>query len=44
MKPINTSIFDFPALITGGYVYVDKTAVLYEIGNFRFKAETAVNG
>ena len=31
MKPINTSIFDFPELITGGYVYVDKTAVLYEI-------------
>ena len=31
MKPINTSIFDFPELITGGYVYVDKTAVLHEI-------------
>ena len=31
MKPINTSIFDFPELITGGYVYVDKTGVLYEI-------------
>ena len=31
MKPINTSIFDFPGMITGGYVYVDKTAVLYEI-------------
>ena len=30
MKPINTSIFDFPELITGGFVYVDKTAVLYE--------------
>ena len=24
MKPINTSIFDFPELITGGYVYVDE--------------------
>ena len=22
MKPINTGIFDFPELITGGYVYV----------------------
>ena len=31
MKPINTSIFDFPELITGGYVYVDKTAALHEI-------------
>ena len=31
MKPINTSIFDFPELITGGYVYVDKTAILHEI-------------
>ena len=31
MKPINTSIYDFPTLITGGYVYVDKTAVLYEL-------------
>ena len=31
MKPINTSIFDFPELITGGYVYVDKTEILYEI-------------
>ena len=29
MKPINTSIYDFPTLITGGYVYVDKTAQLY---------------
>ena len=29
MKPINTSIYDFPTLITGGYVYVDKTAILY---------------
>ena len=27
MKPINTSIFDFPGMITGGYVYVDKTGV-----------------
>ena len=29
MKPINTSIYDFPTLITSGYVYVDKTAQLY---------------
>ena len=31
MKPINTSIYDFPTMITGGYVYVDKTARLYEL-------------
>lgn len=31
MKPINTSIYDFPGLIEGGYVYVDKTDRLYEI-------------
>ena len=31
MKPINTSIFDFPALIANGYVYVDKTARIYEL-------------
>ena len=31
MKPINTSIYDFPTMITGGYVYVDKTAILYEL-------------
>ena len=31
MKPINTSIYYFPTLITGGYVYVDKTAILHEI-------------
>ena len=31
MKPINTSIYDFPTLITGGYVYVDKTAQLYDL-------------
>ena len=31
MKPINTSIFDFPELIKGGFVYVDKTAILYEL-------------
>ena len=31
MKPINTSYYDFPTLITGGYVYVDKTAQLYEL-------------
>ena len=30
MKTINTSIFDFPELIKGGFVYVDKTAQLYE--------------
>ena len=31
LKPINTSIYDFPRLVTGGYVYVDKTAQLYGI-------------
>ena len=31
MKPINTSIFDFAGLIEGGYVYVDKTAILSEL-------------
>ena len=31
MKPINTSIFDFPELIANGYVYVDKTARIYEL-------------
>ena len=31
MKPINTSYYDFATLITGGYVYVDKTAQLYEL-------------
>ena len=31
LKPINTSIYDFPELIKGGYVYVDKTAQLYEL-------------
>ena len=31
MKPINTSIYDFPRLIEGGYVYVDKTDRLYEL-------------
>ena len=31
MKLINTSTFDFPRLITGGYLYVDKTAQLYEL-------------
>ena len=31
MKPINTSLYDFPTLIEGGYVYVDKTAPLYEL-------------
>ena len=31
MKPINTSIYDFPEIIRSGYVYVDKTAILHEI-------------
>ena len=31
MKAINTSIYDFPTLIESGYVYVDKTAQLYEL-------------
>ena len=31
LKPINTSIYDFPGQIRGGYVYVDKTARLYEL-------------
>ena len=31
MKPINTSFYDFDRLIEGGYVYVDKTAILYEL-------------
>ena len=31
MRTINTSIYDFPDLITDGYVYVDKTAQLYEL-------------
>ena len=31
MKPINTSFYDFDRIIEGGYVYVDKTAILYEI-------------
>ena len=31
MKSINTSIYSFPDLITEGYVYVDKTAQLYEL-------------
>ena len=31
MKTINTSIYDFPTLIESGYVYVDKTAQLYEL-------------
>ena len=30
-KPLNTSIYDFPTLVAGGYVYVDKTAQLYEL-------------
>ena len=31
MKPINTSLYDFPRIIEGGYVYVDKTDRLYEL-------------
>ncbi len=31
LKSINTSIYDFPELIKGGFVYVDKTAQLYEL-------------
>ena len=31
MKAINTSYYDFATLITGGYVYVDKTAQLYTL-------------
>ena len=31
LKPINTSIYDFPTLIGRGFVYVDKTAQIYEI-------------
>ena len=31
MKPINTSIFDFPTLLAKRCVYVDKTAQIYEL-------------
>jgi hypothetical protein len=31
MKPITTSVFTFADLIDGGYVYVDKTARLYDL-------------
>ncbi len=31
MKPITTSIFTFEKLVEGGYVYVDKTAMLYDL-------------
>ena len=31
LKPINTSFYDFEKLVTGGFVYVDKTAQLYEL-------------
>ena len=31
MKPINTSYYDFEKLVTGGFVYVDKTAQIYEL-------------
>ena len=30
-KPINTSFYDFEKLVTGGFVYVDKTAQIYEL-------------
>ena len=33
MKAINTSIYDFPTIIEQGYVYVDKTAQLYQLAN-----------
>ena len=33
MKPINTSYYDFEKLVTGGFVYVDKTAQIYELAN-----------
>ena len=32
MKPINTSIFDFPTLLAKGCVYVDKTAAFASDG------------
>ena len=31
MKPIATSNYDFEGLITGGYVYVDKTDMFYRL-------------
>ena len=31
MKPINTSLYDFPRIIEDGYVYVDKTDRLHEL-------------
>ena len=31
LKPINTSFYDFEKLVTGGFVYVDKTAQIYEL-------------
>lgn len=30
MKPLSTSTYNFPDLIAGGYLYVDKTAQIYE--------------
>ena len=30
MKELSTSIYSFPDLIAGGYLYVDKTAQIYE--------------
>ena len=40
MKPINTSIYDFPTLVTGGSVYVDKTAILYELAELNGDSST----
>jgi hypothetical protein len=33
MKPIATDTYNFEGLITRGYTYVDKTAVLYPLVN-----------
>jgi len=35
MKSINTSTFDFPTLNREGFVYVDKTAQIYELARSR---------
>ena len=31
LKPITTSTYTFPDVIGGGYVYVDKTAIIREL-------------
>ncbi len=31
MKPLTTSVYTFQKLIEGGFLYVDKTALLYEL-------------